>query len=312
MASEENQTIANTASDTDNDNLSAKQENTASETPVAEEPSSENPQDNEPDTGGIDLEKLKKIVEGAIFAAAKPLTIDNLGALFLEDERPSKESFKKVLDILTEEYAERGVMLKEVSSGFRFQVKEDVGQWVSRLWEEKPARYSRALLETLALIAYRQPITRGEIEEIRGVSTSSHIMKTLQERDWIRIVGHRDVPGRPAMYATTRLFLDYFNLKNIDELPSLAEIRDLDEINRELDLKSDNDVANALAENNEQPGSEVSSESEVEHTQTVEDSKPETLAADSQGEDSDVPLNKEDKTAASEPPLGEAESNETN
>ena len=185
-----------------------------------------------------DLEKLKKIVEGAIFAAAKPMTIDNLGALFGEDERPSREDFRAVLAALTEEYADRGVMLREVSSGFRFQVREEVGQWVSRLWEEKPARYSRALLETLALIAYRQPITRGEIEEIRGVSTSSNIMKTLQERDWIRVVGHRDVPGRPAMYATTRQFLDYFNLKNIDELPSLAEIRDLDEINRELDLGS--------------------------------------------------------------------------
>ncbi len=126
--------------------------------------------------------------------------------------------------------------LKQVSSGYRFQATEEVGPWVSRMWEEKPARYSRALLETLALIAYRQPITRGEIEEIRGVSTSSHIMKTLQEREWVRVVGHRDVPGRPAMYATTRLFLDYFNLKNIDELPSLSEIRDLDEINRELDL----------------------------------------------------------------------------
>ena len=186
-----------------------------------------------------DLAKLKRIVEGAIFAAAKPMTIDHLGNLFGENERPAREDFKQVLAELTEEYAERGVMLKEVSSGFRFQVCEDVAPWVSRLWEEKPARYSRALLETLALIAYRQPITRGEIEEIRGVSTSSHIMKTLQERDWIRVVGHRDVPGRPAMYATTRQFLDYFNLKNIDELPSLAEIRDLDEINRELDLVSD-------------------------------------------------------------------------
>ena len=183
-----------------------------------------------------DLEKLKKIVEGAIFAAAKPLTIDQLGALFGEDERPSRDDFRAVLTALTEDYADRGVMLREVSSGFRFQVREDVGIWVSRLWEEKPARYSRALLETLALIAYRQPITRGEIEEIRGVSTSSQIMKTLQERDWVRVVGHRDVPGRPAMYATTRHFLDYFNLKNIDQLPSLAEIRDLDEINRELDL----------------------------------------------------------------------------
>ncbi|MCG8671130.1 MAG: SMC-Scp complex subunit ScpB [Pseudomonadales bacterium] len=190
----------------------------------------------------VDFDKLKQIVEGAIFAAAKPMTIDGLGNLFLEDVKPTNEEFKAVLDSLMEDYANRGVQLKLVSTGYRFQATEDVAPWVSRLWEEKPARYSRALLETLALIAYRQPITRGEIEEIRGVSTSSHIMKTLQEREWIRVVGHRDVPGRPAMYATTRNFLDYFNLTNIDELPSLAEIRDLDEINRELDLAA-GDVA---------------------------------------------------------------------
>ena len=184
----------------------------------------------------VDFATLKKIVEGAIFAAAKPMTIDQLGNLFPEDVTPTNDEFRSVLESLMEDYAERGVKLKQVSSGYRFQATEDVGPWISRMWEEKPARYSRALLETLALIAYRQPITRGEIEEIRGVSTSSHIMKTLQEREWVRIVGHRDVPGRPAMYATTRSFLDYFNLKNIDELPSLSEIRDLDEINRELDL----------------------------------------------------------------------------
>ncbi|MCG8311807.1 MAG: SMC-Scp complex subunit ScpB [Pseudomonadales bacterium] len=203
----------------------------------------------------VDLEKLKKIVEGALFAAAKPMSLDQLGNLFHEDERPSKDDFKAVLQTLLDDYADRGVMLKEVSSGYRFQVTEGVGQWVSRLWEEKPARYSRALLETLALIAYRQPITRGEIEEIRGVSTSSHIMKTLQEREWIRIVGHRDVPGRPAMYATTRLFLDYFNLTNLDELPSLAEIRDLDEINRELDLKSEEVLQDAQNEGGDLVGS---------------------------------------------------------
>ena len=196
----------------------------------------------------VDLDKLKKIVEGALFAAAKPMTIDQLGNLFHEDERPEKGDFQAVLQTLSEDYADRGVLLKQVASGYRFQVTEGVGQWVSRLWEEKPARYSRALLETLALIAYRQPITRGEIEEIRGVSTSSHIMKTLQEREWIRIVGHRDVPGRPAMYATTRLFLDYFNLTNLDELPSLAEIRDLGEINRELDLKSEEALQGTQAE----------------------------------------------------------------
>ena len=222
------------------------------ETPEVEETNSELVAES---ADNVDLEKLKKIVEGALFAAAKPMSLDQLGNLFHEDERPSKDDFKAVLQTLLDDYADRGVMLKEVSSGYRFQVTEGVGQWVSRLWEEKPARYSRALLETLALIAYRQPITRGEIEEIRGVSTSSHIMKTLQEREWIRIVGHRDVPGRPAMYATTRLFLDYFNLTNLDELPSLAEIRDLDEINRELDLKSEEVLQDAQNEGGDLVGS---------------------------------------------------------
>jgi segregation and condensation protein B len=137
---------------------------------------------------------------------------------------------------LREDYQEKSLEIKEVSSGFRMQVKEDYSEWVTRLWAERPSKYSRALLETLALIAYRQPITRGDIEDIRGVSVSSSIMKTLQEREWVKVVGHRDVPGKPAMYATTKTFLDYFNLKTLDELPSLAEIRDIDSINAELDL----------------------------------------------------------------------------
>ncbi len=183
-----------------------------------------------------DPEKIKKIIEGALFAAGQPMKVDKLASLFDEDERPTEELLDQVLTELKADYSERGVVLQEVASGYRFQVHESYGEWVSRLWEEKPARYSRALLETLALIAYRQPITRGEIEEIRGVSVSSHITKTLLEREWIRIVGHRDVPGRPAMYGTTRIFLDYFNLTNLDQLPSLAEIRDLETINAELEL----------------------------------------------------------------------------
>lgn len=137
--------------------------------------------------------------------------------------------------------------LKEVASGWRFQVRQELALWVGRLWEEKPPRYSRAILETLALIAYRQPITRGDIEEIRGVAVSTAIIKTLMERQWVRIVGHRDVPGRPALYATTRQFLDYFNLKSLDELPSLGEIRDIDKINAELDFGQDKELAEALA-----------------------------------------------------------------
>lgn len=184
----------------------------------------------------MDAELLKKIIEGALFAAGQPLNIERLGFLFDEAERPDTATLRATLEALMQEYAGRGIELKEVASGFRFQVRQETGPWVSRLWEEKPTRYSRALLETLALIAYRQPITRSEIEEIRGVSVSSHIIRTLLERDWIRVAGHRDVPGRPALFATTREFLDSFNLRSLADLPSLAEIRDLDKINEELEF----------------------------------------------------------------------------
>ncbi|HBO14018.1 MAG TPA: SMC-Scp complex subunit ScpB, partial [Halieaceae bacterium] len=147
---------------------------------------------------------------------------------------PPKEDIRAALEEVAARCEDRGFELREVASGFRFQVRQNLGPWVARLWHERPPKYSRALLETLALIAYRQPITRGEIEEIRGVAVSSNIIKTLHEREWIRVVGHRDVPGRPAMYATTRQFLDYFNLKSLDQLPALAEIRDLETLNAEL------------------------------------------------------------------------------
>lgn len=182
----------------------------------------------------MNAEILKKVIEGAVFASGQPLTIEQMGFLFDEAERPDAATLRHVLEALMQDYQDRGIELREVASGFRFQVRQETGPWVSRLWDEKPSRYSRALLETLALIAYRQPITRSEIEEIRGVSVSSHIVKTLIERDWIRVAGHRDVPGRPALFATTRDFLDNFNLKGLAELPSLSEIRDLDRINEEL------------------------------------------------------------------------------
>ena len=177
---------------------------------------------------------LVQILEGALLAAGKPLTVAQLSELFEEHERPENAQIREALQEVAERCEDRGFELVEVASGFRFQVRQALSPWVARLWQERPARYSRALLETLALIAYRQPITRGEIEEIRGVAVSSNIIKTLHEREWIRVVGHRDVPGRPAMYATTRQFLDYFNLKNLDQLPALAEIRDLDTLNSEL------------------------------------------------------------------------------
>ncbi|MCF6338529.1 MAG: SMC-Scp complex subunit ScpB [Gammaproteobacteria bacterium] len=184
----------------------------------------------------LDPAKVKSIVEAALLAAGQPLSVDRLLNLFLDENQPSREELSDALTALAEECTNRGVELVEVGSGFRYQAKQENAQWIARLWEEKPARYSRALLETLALIAYRQPITRGEIENIRGVSVSTSIIKTLMERDWVKVVGHRDVPGKPAMYASTKQFLDYFNLKGLSDLPTLAEIRDIDSINAELDL----------------------------------------------------------------------------
>jgi len=177
---------------------------------------------------------LVHILEGALLAAGKPMTVAQLADLFEEHERPETTQIREALKEVAERCDDRGFELQEVSSGFRFQVRQSLAPWVARLWQERPQKYSRALLETLALIAYRQPITRGEIEEIRGVAVSSNIIKTLHEREWIRVVGHRDVPGRPAMYATTRQFLDYFNLKSLDQLPALAEIRDVETLNAEL------------------------------------------------------------------------------
>ncbi len=183
--------------------------------------------------------KVKMIVEGLLLAAGRPLTLDNIAQVFAEQERPDRKELKTVMESITEDCSDRGFELKEVASGFRFQVKQDLSEWVAKLWEERPPRYTRALLETLALIAYRQPITRGDIEEIRGVGVSSNIIRTLLDREWIRVVGHRDVPGRPAMFATTKQFLDYFDLKSLQELPPLAEIKDLDRSNQELDLNDD-------------------------------------------------------------------------
>ncbi len=182
---------------------------------------------------------LRKILEGALLAAGQSLDINKLRELFEEHERPEREDVLAALQDIGADCRDRGYELRETASGYRFQVRKELAPWVGKLWEEKPKKYSRALLETLALIAYRQPITRGDIEQIRGVSVSSEIIRTLQEREWIRTVGHRDVPGRPALYATTRQFLDYFNLKSLEELPPLGEIRDLDQFNVELDLGED-------------------------------------------------------------------------
>lgn len=179
----------------------------------------------------------KKIIEGLLLAAGKPLPISKIADVFPEHERPETEELQAAIKAIELDCEERGFELKKVASGYRFQVKQEFGEWVGKLWDERPQRYSRALLETISIIAYRQPITRGEIEKIRGVAVSTNIIRTLIEREWVRVVGHRDVPGRPAMYATTKQFLDYFNLKSLEELPPLSEIRDLEDLDPELSLE---------------------------------------------------------------------------
>jgi segregation and condensation protein B len=182
----------------------------------------------------MDQDLIRRIVEAAILAAPQPLTLAQLVALFPEDELPPPGSLEQAISDLRNDSESRGVELVEVASGFRFQVKADVHGFVARLWTERQSKYTRATLETLALIAYRQPITRGEIEQIRGVSVSANTVKLLEEREWIRVIGHRDVPGRPELFGTTKAFLDYFGLKSLDALPPLAELKDIAELDPQL------------------------------------------------------------------------------
>ena len=228
---------------------------------------------------------LVQILEGALLAAGEPLSVQRMSLLFEENERPSKEDIRAAIKLVEERCEDRGYELVQVASGYRFQVRQDLATWVGRLWQERPARYSRALMETLSLIAYRQPITRGEIEEIRGVAVSTNIIKTLLEREWVRVVGHRDVPGRPAMYATTRQFLDYFNLKSLDQLPPLAEIKELDNLSGELALEvpeqaSDTDAAP------DGEGDTSPSGTETEATETPDDEQSVLEDADDAEQDS--------------------------
>ncbi|MBL4800027.1 MAG: SMC-Scp complex subunit ScpB [Oleispira sp.] len=196
----------------------------------------------------MELNKLKQIIEAVLMASGEVLSIERLQLLFDDYDQPKSPQIKQALESLMEDFSGRGIELVEVASGYRLQVRKDVAPWVTRLWDEKPQRYSRALLETMSLIAYRQPITRGDIEDVRGVAVSSNIIRTLLEREWIRVVGHRDVPGRPSLYATTKEFLDYFSLKSLDELPSLDEIRDIDEAHQNLDLINAEKKASATRE----------------------------------------------------------------
>jgi segregation and condensation protein B len=194
------------------------------------------------------LIKLKQIIEAVLMASGEVLSIERLQLLFDDYDKPKSPQIKEALESLMEDFSGRGIELVEVASGYRLQVRKDVAPWVTRLWDEKPQRYSRALLETMSLIAYRQPITRGDIEDVRGVAVSSNIIRTLLEREWVRVVGHRDVPGRPALYATTKEFLDYFSLKSLDELPSLDEIREMDDAHQNLDLINAEKQASATRE----------------------------------------------------------------
>jgi len=190
---------------------------------------------------------LKNVIEAALLAAARPVSVSELQQIFDEQSRPTPKELRAILDALTADYEGRGVTIRETANGFRFQVRNEFSHEVSRLWPDRPKKYSRALLETLALIAYRQPITRAEIEHVRGVSVNPEIVKTLMERNWVRVVGHRDVPGHPELLGTTTEFLDYFSLKSIEDLPPLAELKSLTDLNLQLPLPVTPEAAAAAA-----------------------------------------------------------------
>ena len=197
----------------------------------------------------MEQREIEFFIEAALLAAGRPLSIDQLQGLFDGRSTPEKSLIRAAIKSLNEEYEERGIVIAEVASGFRMQIRSAMADRLQKLWEERPPRYSRALFETLALIAYRQPITRGEIEEVRGVSVSSNIMRSLAEREWIRVVGHRDVPGRPAMFGTTKAFLDYFSLKRLEDLPELADLADWESLRVQLDLPDVEDTTEETPSN---------------------------------------------------------------
>lgn len=203
-------------------------------------------------------EKLKSIIEAALFASERPLTIDRILSLFHVDAMPTKQEVKEAIATLQDECEDRGLELIQVSSGYRYQVRQTYGEWINRMFEERAPRYSRALLETLALICYKQPITRAEVEDVRGVAVSTNIIRTLLDRDWIKLVGHRDVPGKPAIYGTTRKLLDDLNMKKLDELPPLADIRDIDQIPGELDLISKDESKDSSNDGSDNAGADGS------------------------------------------------------
>lgn len=214
--------------------------------------------------------QLKNIIEAALMVAGRPLNVSDLQKLFDENNPPATSEIREILKQIEADYENRGIVLQQVASGFQFQAKAELSEWLAKLWAERAPRYSRAFLETLALIAYRQPITRAEIEEIRGVAVSSNILKTLLEREWVRMVGYKDVPGKPALYATTKTFLDHFNLKSLDELPTLAEIKDLEtqeaklSVQLELVNTADAEVETFESENEIESATDTEFETEIE------------------------------------------------
>jgi segregation and condensation protein B len=236
---------------------------------------------------------VKNVVEASLLAAGRPLTAEDLASVFDERDGSIADEVQQAIATLTEEYETRGLELKEVSSGYRIQIRAAVAQPVARLWQERPAKYSRALLETLALIAYRQPITRGEIEQIRGVAVNPNIIKTLHERNWIRVVGHRDVPGKPELLGSTREFLDYFGLKKLDDLPTLAQLKELEDLRVQLMLPgADPEV---LADGEITPHADAAAEADA---QALADAHADAAAdADAAG-DIDPPADDDEDSAA--------------
>ncbi|MFT4246816.1 MAG: SMC-Scp complex subunit ScpB [Pseudomonas sp.] len=254
----------------------------------------------------MDQPLITRIVEAALLASHQPLTLAQLNELFPEDEPAPPGSVARALELLREGCAGRGVELVEVASGFRFQVKADVHGWVARLWTERKTRYTRATLETLALIAYRQPITRGEIEQVRGVTVSSNIIQALEEREWIRVVGHRDVPGRPTLFGTTKTFLDYFGLKSLDQLPPLSELKDIGELDPQLPLDAEGQPAAPLAAgaapSQEQPRGESEPESappkpDTQSTAGETDSDPDSSAPETAPGERAADMNEDEDNA---------------
>lgn len=236
----------------------------------------------------MNAQDLKIVLEAVLLAAGRPVTVAQMLELFDERERPSEELVREAIDALAADYEARGIELREVATGWRIQIRTRVVDIVSRLWQERASRYSRALLETLALIAYRQPITRSEIEEIRGVAISSSIMRTLQERNWIRVVGHREVPGRPELLGTTKEFLDYFGLQRLDELPTLAELRDVENVGVQLELPAGDAPPTDGATSSVDTASEDGVANSVE-SDAVDESESAELEADSDDNESPAP-----------------------